>query len=488
MEQFNSFTKKIVGLFGWLLCAFFLQAQPNTLVIGKVNNAKFIKEIELSLNTFYLNNEVDVYTSRIIDDNTFAFAVEVKEPQIAILGYARNKGVIYVQPNDTLYIDCDANNFQYSFEFSGSLGASNACLTEYLRMNPREMSIFNMTQYRQKLYWYQNSPKMEKAMLAMNQSTFENHMDKRKEKSLINLKKYDAAHPEKLTPEFKDFLQAEIQYDFAYHRLLYGSIFKNRYSLQESYFDFLEDVPLQNDQIGNEWYREFLMAYFDYKNLKISTDERAPFIFQYEEGSKKLKGKTKAFFQSEIIARAFRAKEHEVIMDKYWDYMRYQDYGNFDIKVIESYEKAIKFAGGTQAPDFVLKDSSNLEVALKNYRGKVVYLNFWATWCRPCMDKMERLEVLQPELKNEKIVFINVSLDHSEDVWKETLEERQFKGIHILASGELNSEIARAYEIKVLPRYFIINKVGNFVKNPKSNKLEEVKNTLLDFAKSMSKF
>jgi len=483
MEHFNIFTKKIIGLFTLLLCAFFLQAQANTLIIGKVKNAKLIKEIKLSLNTLYLNNGIDIYTSKIIDDNTFAFAVEVKEPQIAILEYARNKGAIYVQPNDTLYIDCDANNFQYSFEFSGNLGSSNTCLTEYLRMNPREMSVFNMTQYRQKLYWYQNSPKMDKTMLEMNQLSFENHMKYRKDKSLAYLEKYDAEHPTKLTQEFKDFLKAEIQYDFAYHRLMYGNVFKGRYSLQESYFDFLEEVPLQSDQIGNEWYREFLVAYFDYKNLKNPEDERTPFIFQYEEGSEKLTGKTKAFFQSEIIARAFRAKENEIIIDKYWDYMRHQDYGNFDAKVIESYEKAIKFAGGTQAPDFVLMDSSNVEVALKNYRGKVVYLNFWATWCRPCMDKMEKLKLIQPELENEEVVFINVSLDRKEEVWKNTLEKKQFKGIHILASGELNSEIAKAYEIKVLPRYFIINKTGDFVKNPKSNNLEEVKNTLLDFAK-----
>ncbi len=483
MEHFNLFTKKILSLFSLLVCVSFLYAQPNTLIMGKVKNAKLIKEIELSLNTLYLNNGVDIYTSKIIDDNTFAFAIEVKEPQIAILKYARNKGAIYVQPNDTLYIDCDANNFQYSFEFSGSLGASNNYLTEYLRLNPREMSVFNMTQYRQKLYWYQNSPRMDKLMLAMDQSSFENHMKNRKEKALAQLVKFDVDHPDKLTQEFKDFLNAEIQYDFAYHRLMYGNVFKNRYSLQESYFNFLKEIPLQNDQIGNEWYREFLVAYFDYKNLISPDDERASFVFQYEEGSEKLEGKTRAFFQSEIIARAFRAKENGVIMDKYWDYMRYQDYGNFDIKVIESYEKAIKFAGGTQAPDFVLIDLNNTEVALKNYRGKVIYLNFWATWCRPCMDKMEKLKMIQPELENEDIVFVNVSVDREEDVWKETLEKRQFKGIHILASGELNSDIAKAYEIKVLPRYFIINKVGDFVKNPKSNDLMEVKKTLLNFAK-----
>lgn len=481
MRNATIFTQKIVGIIAFLMSVFIIQAQPNTLIVGKIENAKILKEIEISLNKLYLNNNVEIYTSRILEDNTFAFAVEVDEPQIAMLEYARNKGVVYLEPNDTLYINCDANNFQYSFEFGGGLAEENNCLSEYLQKNPRETSVFNMTQYKQKTYWYQNSPKMDKLMLAMNRPSFENHMNTRKDNSMAILKTHETkeAFPGQLSEKFKKFYTAEVRYDFAYHKMLYGNVFKNRYSLTEDYFDFVNEIPLHSDQIGNEWYREFLVAYFDYQCLK-NPDGRPDYVHQYESGTDILEGKTQAFFQSEIIARAFRAKENEVIMEKYWDYMRHQDFGNFDEKVIETYSKAIKFAGGTVAPDFVLQDIDDNAVSLAKYRGQVVYLNFWASWCRPCMQKMDQMKPIQAELENQGIVFVNVSLDRKAEVWKETLEKKSFKGVHILASGELNSDIAKAYEIKVLPRYFIINKDGVFVKNPKSNALDLIKAKLLE--------
>ena len=368
MRFFTFFIKKIFGMSALILSTFFVQAQPNTLVIGKIKNAKVLKTIELSLNKLYLSNEVEIYSSAIIEDNTFAFAVEVDEPQVAVLEYARNKGFIYLEPNDTLYIDCDANNFQYSFQFSGGLGESNTCWNQYLQKNPRETSVFNMTQYRQKKYWYQVSPKMDNDMLAMNRPTFENYMKNRYDNSLAILKNFEVRSPSGLTERFKKFFKAEVRYDFAYHRLLYGNVFKNRYSLTDDYFDFVNEIPLQSDQIGNEWYREFLLAYFDFQNFK-KTDERPDFIFQYEEGSRLLTGKTQAFFQSEIISRAFRAKENKIILEKYWDYMRHQDYGDFDRKLVEVYSKAIKFSEGTKAPAFATLDKDGNSISLNNFIG-----------------------------------------------------------------------------------------------------------------------
>ncbi len=479
MELYTVLSKKIIGLFGLLLCCFFLNGQANTLVIGKVYNAKHIKNIELSINKLYLNNNIEVYKSKILDDFTFAFAVQVDEPQLATIEYARNQGVIYLEPNDTLIIECDAQNFQYSFQFKGGLGVDNKCFAEYVKMNPREMSIFNMTQFKQNTYFYQVSPKREKEMLNNNINLYEELMQKRKRNALALLDRYERTHPGKLTKGFKKFFKADTRYDYAYHKLLYGTIFKNRYNITTEYFNFLEEIPLYSTQVGNQWYREFILAYFDYQSVE-NKDDRHSYIYQYEEASKILEDRTRAFFQSEIITRAFRTKDHEIIMDKYGDYMRYQEYGNFDLKVIENYAKALKFAGGTQAPEFSLTDVENNAITLSDYKGKVIYLNFWATWCRPCMEKMDKLKVVQPELEKEGIVFINVSLDRKEEVWKETLAKKSFEGIHVLASGELNSDIAKAYEIKVLPRYFIINKEGNFVKNPKSSDLMMVKNTLLD--------
>ncbi|MEM6967024.1 MAG: TlpA disulfide reductase family protein [Bacteroidota bacterium] len=472
-------TKQLVITTFFLLFALMLFAQPNTLVMGKIKNARVLKTIELRINKLYLNNAIDVYTSRILDDQTFAFAVEVTEPQVAILEYARNQGTLYLEPNDTLWIDCDAHNFQYSFEFSMGLGEENDCWNEYTQRQPRALNLFSMVRYKQKKYWYENSPQMDKAMLAKTPPQFEAHLQSRLTNARSILEKHQKKTEGVLSEDFQTFFQGDILYEFAYHKMLYGHVFRNRYSIQAKYFDFLDDIPIQSKHLGSEWYREFLLAYFDHQNYKQTDDARSPYIFQYEEGSKVLTNRTAAFFQSEIIARAFRAKQQTVILEKYWDYMRHQDYGDFDTKVTETYAKAIKFANGTLAPQFSITDIENNLISLEDYRGKVVYLNFWATWCRPCMNKMKTMKSVQRELEGQDIIFLNVSLDRNEETWKEILEQNDFKGIHALASGELNSDIAKAYEVKVLPLYFIIDQTGVFVKNPKINTPEKIKQTLL---------
>src|SRR5687768_4112778 len=64
-----------------------------------------------------------------------------------------------------------------------------------------------------------------------------------------------------------------------------------------------------------------------------------------------------------------------------------------------------------EAPNFKLKDPSGKEVELKQFRGKPVLLNFWATWCVPCREEMPELELLYREHKTKGLVVLAVSLD-----------------------------------------------------------------------------
>ncbi len=66
---------------------------------------------------------------------------------------------------------------------------------------------------------------------------------------------------------------------------------------------------------------------------------------------------------------------------------------------------------GKVAPDFELPDLTEQEVRLSDYRGKVVFLNFWATWCKPCKEEMPSMEVLYREFKDDGLVVLAVSID-----------------------------------------------------------------------------
>lgn len=66
---------------------------------------------------------------------------------------------------------------------------------------------------------------------------------------------------------------------------------------------------------------------------------------------------------------------------------------------------------GKQAPDFQLPDLNDKEIRLSDYRGKVVFLNFWATWCKPCREEMPSMEVLYKNFEKDGLVILAVSID-----------------------------------------------------------------------------
>ncbi|WP_447986325.1 TlpA disulfide reductase family protein [Nitrospira sp. Nam74] len=66
---------------------------------------------------------------------------------------------------------------------------------------------------------------------------------------------------------------------------------------------------------------------------------------------------------------------------------------------------------GKEAPDFVLPNLNEQSVRLSDYRGKVVFLNFWATWCKPCREEMPSMEVLYKNFDRDGLVVLAVSID-----------------------------------------------------------------------------
>ena len=66
---------------------------------------------------------------------------------------------------------------------------------------------------------------------------------------------------------------------------------------------------------------------------------------------------------------------------------------------------------GMAAPDFSLPDMAGKRQQLSDYRGKVVFLNFWATWCKPCKEEMPSMQTMWENFKNEDFVILAVSMD-----------------------------------------------------------------------------
>ncbi len=453
--------------------------QANTLVMGQMNqHNKLVKTVELHVNNRYIDNEIEIFESNLLADGSFAFAVNVVEPQYATFRYSQNKVLVYLEPNDTLVIYGEGPSFPFSTAFSGRGGANNRYLYKYLDRHPKELNPFKLLQYRKGNYWYYVDVDMDNKMKNNHPEAFYKMLLLKKEQALMDLEFNVANQPGYLSDSFKEFLSAEIIYDWAYHLMLYGSVLKNKHKLTDEWFSFLDEVPINSKMIGNYRYRDFLMAYFNYLITKEIDQPQNPYLKQYELATQLMTGRPQAFVQSELIFKSFAAKNMEELLDRYWDFVRNTDYPEFNDKVVAAYEKALKQTVGAPAPDFKLNDELGRVVTLSNYRGQVVLLNFWASWCRPCMAKMRMMQPIEEELKSKGVVFMNVSLDRNESDWKRAIQSGDFGGVHLLANGDIDSQVATDYEVRILPQYFLINKEGQFAEKPEKFKPEDLKLTL----------
>jgi peroxiredoxin len=117
-----------------------------------------------------------------------------------------------------------------------------------------------------------------------------------------------------------------------------------------------------------------------------------------------------------------------------------------------------------KAPDFTLQNSEGNTVSLSDFRGKVIYLDFWATWCKPCMEEVPGSIKLSSKLNNDtNIVFIAVSIDSDVDRWKKMLEKKKMVGVQLISLSGKESDVLAKYNVGTIPRFVVIDKNGIIV-------------------------
>lgn len=112
---------------------------------------------------------------------------------------------------------------------------------------------------------------------------------------------------------------------------------------------------------------------------------------------------------------------------------------------------------GTVSPDFSLAALNGTAVSLKQFRGKVVFLDFWAPWCDPCREEFPSLDALYKKYSNDGLEVIGISIDPSEKLVAEFLQKVPVAFTVLI---DKKNVIRREYNFRTLPTAFIIGKDG----------------------------
>ena len=97
------------------------------------------------------------------------------------------------------------------------------------------------------------------------------------------------------------------------------------------------------------------------------------------------------------------------------------------------------------------------------YKGKVVYLDFWASWCRPCKNEMPHSAKLKEKLKGKDVVFVYMSSDQNEAAWRKAVKELNIVGENFRTNKNVYQGYNSLLNVRYIPRYVLINKEGKIV-------------------------
>ncbi|NND77701.1 MAG: TlpA family protein disulfide reductase [Flavobacteriales bacterium] len=147
-------------------------------------------------------------------------------------------------------------------------------------------------------------------------------------------------------------------------------------------------------------------------------------------------------------------------------------------RVNTKYEEVKDLAKGMPSPTFTYEDANGKMVSLEDLRGKLVYVDVWATWCGPCKREIPYLKEIEDKYHNEPIEFVSVSIDKQVDKgkWLSMVSEKELGGVQVIADKDWSSSFVKGYSITGIPRFLFIDKDGNIINadapRPSDPKLE----------------
>ncbi len=139
-------------------------------------------------------------------------------------------------------------------------------------------------------------------------------------------------------------------------------------------------------------------------------------------------------------------------------------------------DRNTRYTGGQPAVDVAVTDLGGIQKMLSDYKGKVMYVDVWATWCGPCIMQAPHFAALSEEFPD--VMFVALSVDDTTDIWKKYLAKKEHHGRVVDLWAE--PEMRRKWDITGIPRFLLIDADFNIITTtaPRPSNIEEITNLL----------
>jgi thiol-disulfide isomerase/thioredoxin len=282
-----------------------------------------------------------------------------------------------------------------------------------------------------------------------------------------------AIRPQQVSARFTSYCAGEISHFTFFQksqyplRFIYMDKTLKEEDVPPGYFTFWDQFRLLEDSCSSDMYFNSLQDYIAFLAKKQGAAEN-------DVASYQLKFRIS---DSLLAARPLTRQKQQAEMLLFL--LKYFDYGAFTGQKVQGFRQ--EFAGSPysdllekewakknkislSAPAFQLNDMYGKPVSIADFKGKIVYVDFWGSWCIPCMAQMPHSARLQEMFKGRDVVFLFINFYDTRQKWLAAIKKEKLKGIHVKAEAEHEDYFNEAFGIKNgFPRYALINRKGLLV-------------------------
>lgn len=287
------------------------------------------------------------------------------------------------------------------------------------------------------------------------------------------LKKYSSVH--KMSPVYYNWLRAQYSYE-PFERTLVENI-PNRDSLDDATISKLMEKGINDGYaaLNTNEYNDLIDFYIASKLNKSPNKNSLSYRFNYVAESNILSGTTKEVYLSRFMAGLIKTPDsiYNPLFQKY----------NQIVKNTKMKRQVIDRRNDYQSPKIAQTNISagklnTLSEIFNKYKGKLIYVDFWASWCIPCRSEMPRAAILKEKLKGQPIVFLYFGYNDRETAWLKARKQLDIQGEHYLLNEQMIKEAEELFGINGIPHYAIIDKNGNII-NKRADRPGEIYQELL---------
>ena len=406
-----------------------------------------------------VTGEFSKQTLTIYRGGLFGADVAIERPQLAVLQIGNRFLRLFLTPGCFLHIDADDLLFPQGVRFGGDAGPDNTLLQQYYELHP-PASRFDREYYKILGHPFPYVTEMDGYMKLYHATDFAQWVEKKDSlnRDLLASPLYDRA-----SNAFRQTLRAEVEAYPGYALLSYALLYGKRERITPDTFG--EKISFPRYERADGFYaKQYLLLYCLYAGSDMDTPgSQAGKCYSW--ASAHYQAPVLEYLLSEIIIDGIRHGDEESF-DLYEQYAaRFPDSPYLKrLEKILFEDLAAHY--GEPAPDFTLEGLDGKTYSLSQFAGKVVHIDFWASWCAPCLRQLDHMEQAVKDASPD-VVFLTISVDADKLTWRRTIRRRGYSGIHLYAGR--HAKVNRLYHLRGVPARFIVRKDGRLAPYPKDS-------------------